>query len=131
MFERFAASSIALAMLVTSGMFGETAYLCLMDGQTRSECCCEKVPAEAGDDCAKVERSNRCCEISVTTVDHQAARVEVARHQLQPAPVLAVIPSVAQVQRRAIREVELPPGARGPPPRSGPPLFVRNCSYLI
>lgn len=131
MFERFAASFMALAMLITSGMFGGTAYLCLMDGQTRSECCCKKSQTEADDDCAKVERANRCCEVSVTTVDHQTARVEVTRHQLQLSPVLAVLPSVTQVQRPAILEVELPPGARGPPPGSGPPLFVRNCSYLI
>jgi len=131
MFERFAASLMALAMVVTSGMFGGTAYLCLMDGQTRSECCCKKAETEADDDCAKVERANRCCKVIVTTVEHQTAPVEVTRHQLQPLPVLAVLPSVAVIQRPVTRDVELPPGARGPPPGSGPPLFVQYCSYLI
>lgn len=128
---RFAASLLALLVLATSGMVGGTAFLCLMDGQVRSECCCKKAQAEADDDCARVVRANDCCEVRVTKAEHQAARVEATKHQVQPVPLVAMLPAVAQLLRPATQEANLPPGARGPPFDHGPPLFVRNCSYLI
>ncbi len=42
---RLATSLLALVMFATSGMIGGVVYLCLMDGQVRSQCCCKKAQA--------------------------------------------------------------------------------------
>ena len=130
MYERLAASLLTLTMLVTSAMTGGVAYLCLMDGQVRSVCCCKTPPAEAYKECARVERANDCCEVRVTEADLQPARVERTERQTQSPAVVATLPIVAQVPKPASRDANPPLGARGPP-ETGPPLFVRNCSYLI
>lgn len=128
---RLAANLLALVMFATSGMIGGTAYLCLMDGQVRSECCCKNAQAETDDDCAKVVRADDCCEVRVTKADHQPARIEATTNQAQLAPFVATLPVVAQLPGPATESTNLPPGARGPPPGSGAPLFIWNCSYLI
>lgn len=131
MVARFAASLLALLVFMTSGTIGGVAYLCLMDGQVRSECCCRKAQAEQDNDCAEVVRADDCCEVRVTKASHAPARVEATKHQVQPAPLLATLPFVTQIEPSAIQQASLPPGARGPPPDSGPSLFIWNCSYLI
>jgi len=128
---QLAAGLLALVMFATSGAIGGVAYLCLMDGQVRSECCCKKADAETDDSCAKIVRADDCCEVRVTSADHLPARVEATKQHVQPLPMVATLPAVVRVARPTTEEANLPPGARGPPPGSGPPLFVWNCSYLI
>lgn len=128
---RLAASLLAVVMFATSGAIGGVAYLCLMDGQVRSECCCKKAQAETDEDCAKVERADDCCEVRVTKVDHQPARLEATKQHVQPLPMVATLPSLVRLVPPTTDEANLPPGARGPPPGNGPPLFIWNCSYLI
>ena len=127
---RLATCLLALVMLIPSGAIGDVSYLCLMDGQVHSECCCKEAQAKADDACDHVVRADDCCEVCVTKADHAPTWVEASKHQPQPVPLLAKLPVVAQVQPWAIQGASLPPRARGPP-RSGPPFFIRNCSYLI
>lgn len=131
MVTRIVASLLALVMFATSGVIGGVAYLCLMDGQVHSECCCKGAQAEPDGDRAQLVRADDCCEVRVTQADHQPARIEATKHQAQPLHVLVPLPFVAQVHPPSAQDANLPPEARGPPSGSKPPLFVLNCSYLI
>jgi hypothetical protein len=132
MIERFAASLVALVLLVTSGMTSSVAYLCLMDGQVRSECCCKKSETKSPDDCPKVERDDRCCEVQVTEATRPAATARDGLANSSAALSLAaILPVSVDVPPAGAADGALPVSARGPPRRTGPPLFVWNCSFLI
>lgn len=132
MLERVAVSLLALVLLITTGVTSSTAYLCLMDGQVRSECCCKKSESKSSDDCPKVERDDRCCEVQVTEASSPpaTARDGVASGSAGLS-LVAVLPMSVAVPPARATEVTLPVSARGPPGRTGPPLFVWNCSFLI
>jgi hypothetical protein len=132
MLERVAVSLLALVLLVTTGVTSSTAYLCLMDGQVRSECCCKKSENKSPGDCPKVERDDRCCELQVTEATWQPA---TARDGLANGSaglsLVAILPMSVDVPPARAAESALPASARGHPSRTGPPLFVWNCSFLI
>ena len=130
MFERFAAGLLAVALVTASGMTDSVAYLCLMDGKVRLACCCAENRAAVGDAVASAAEADRCCEVRVTSVD-PLRQIGAARLDLRPMPLSAALASVAQVQGPATQEAALPPAPRGPPSANGPPIFLRNCSYII
>ena len=115
MLERVAVSLLALVLLVTTGVTGSTAYLCLMDGQVRSECCCKKSETKSPDDCPKVERDDRCCELQVTEATSPPA---TAREGLANGSVglslVAILPVSVDVACPRAAEGALPVSARGP-----------------
>lgn len=133
MASRFAAILVALVLVVATGMASSVSYLCLMDGQVRSACCCKKTPATQADtDCPKVERQG-CCEVRVSEATQSPATTRDATPTDQlPVPLaFATFPPTVEVPRPASREVIPGLGARAPPGGIGPPIFVRNCSFLI
>jgi hypothetical protein len=109
------------------------AYLCSMNGGARvSECCCKPSAAHKAahpdDGHARLERQG-CCALEITEGSKVPATIErggvaeLALIALPSEPL--VLPTPARVAMRQ------PAMARGPPARHGPPLFVRNCSFLI
>jgi hypothetical protein len=104
-----------------------------MDGQVRSACCCKKAKAKADHDLgrAKFESGNRCCEVRVTESTQPPAtnQKELTRDHAPP-PLLAAIPQPVTVPFPREFVATLPVGARAPPDRTSPPLFLWNCSFL-
>jgi hypothetical protein len=132
MLQRVAVSLFALVLLVTTGVTSSTAYLCLMDGQVHSECCCKKSETKSPDDCPKVERDDRCCELQVTGATRPPATARDGLANGSAAlSLLASLPMAVDAPPPRAAEGTLPISARGPPFRMAPPLFVWNCSFLI
>ena len=131
MVTRLSASFLALVVLATSGALGGAVYLCSMDGQVRSECCCTNHRSEADDNCAGVVQAEACCEIRVAESKQQPTRVEANQDIFVSMPTQAALPAVAMVRPPRVEDVDPPSSARGPPPGGQPPLFIWNCSYLI
>ena len=129
---RLGAALLALVLVAATGMSRSVSYQCLMDGQVRSACCCKKPQAESAD-CPQVTRHDQCCEIRVA----EATRVPATTTDGSPPdrlPMLltgATLPSSIGVPRLTTNCVVRAMGPRAPPGGVGPPLFVRNCSYLI
>lgn len=133
MVSRAAAILVALVLVVATGMARSVSYLCLMDGQVRSACCCKKAEeSRAEPDCPKIERQG-CCEVRVAeaTKAPATARDGVHHEQLPGPPALASLPPRLDVAPPSGRDVVPGIGARAPPSGIGPPIFVRICSYLI
>lgn len=128
---KLAASLSAFVMFATSSPVGGAARLCFMNGQVRSKCCCEKPATETHKSCAKIARTNDCCEVCVSNAIHLVARVETARQDAQTLPIVAMLPAMVQAAGPATAQANPQPEDRGPPPGRGPPVFVWNCSYLI
>lgn len=134
MLERITVGLLAFVLLVTSGMTSRTAYLCLMDGQTRTECGCRhtKAEAKANSDCATLQRSDSCCEAEVTDAVRPPATTRDELTSGEAAlPLLAILPWKAEVALRRAQSDLQAVSARGPPFFPGPALFVWNCSFLI
>ena len=109
------------------------AYLCSMGGGARvSECCCKPSGAHADahhdDHHASVERQG-CCALQISEGSRLPATIERAEHAVLAFVALPGEPPVLAVP--IVVAMRLPESARGPPLPHGPPLFVRNCSFLI
>jgi len=129
MLARLTALVLALAMLAPSGAFGAVLYLCQMDGQAHTSCCC-KTSDEAAEPCATIERES-CCDVQVTKGEQVPAKLDHVAPQIELAPFAAVIPAQWRGPQPTQPGLLLPLGARVPPPGVGPPVYIRNCSYLI
>ena len=133
MASRLAAIVVTLVLVVASGVARSVSYLCLMDGQVRSACCCNKAQAERAEaDGPKVERQG-CCEVRVSEATQAPATTkEVLQNDRLPVELaLASHPPTLDVPRLTSRDLLPGIGARAPPHGMGPPIFVRNCRYLI
>lgn len=132
MFSRLAAVLIALVLVAATGMARSVSYLCSMDGQVRSACCCKQHDEQESADSPKVERPG-CCEVRVSEATQAPATTKDGlQNEELPVPLaLATIAPTINAPRKGIRDVVPGIGARSPPLRVGPPIFVWNCSYLI
>ncbi len=132
MVNRLTAVVLAGAMLVPSGAIGAVLYLCQMDGEVRTSCCCDEAAAAAGEGPCTAIESASCCDVRVAEADRVPMTVVHVVDSLQ-APVGVAVATFAPARglqsRLGGRGMVL--GARGPPAGLGPPIFVRDCSYLI
>jgi hypothetical protein len=103
-----------------------------MDGQVHAKRCCAAKKSSSSDGASKVERDMRCCQVDASQTASVPATT-AANGGWEPSPFAAV---------SVIIELPTPPvprthdrvafvRARGPPQRTGPQLFVRNCAFLI
>ncbi len=132
MYFRVAAVLVAISLVLATGMASSVTYLCLMDGQTRTTCCCSASRAEAADEGAKVERDHRCCEVRVSALAQSPATTQHGvQHDAQPLVLLASQSQALDVPPLTSRDRVVPVGARAPPRGTGARIFVLNCRYLI
>lgn len=114
---------LALATQVAVGSAGGLAYLCKMDGEVRSACCCPVHPAEQAGGALLAEG---CCEIL------SAARQEPVEGELRiDAPTPAVGLAAVPVQARAHHPLIVLEPRPEDPLAAGPPLFLRIRTLLI
>ncbi len=116
-----------LGMVLAPFLPAQRLYVCTMDGQVRSECCCQHAMGGMGADA--VDASSCCkvitvvqflapghCQPGLPPIDACAAALDL------PEPLL-----VAMLPRL---ELLRPPLQLQPPPRPSAQLFVRYCSWL-
>ncbi len=129
-------SAMALVMVILvaapAGGPGQLLYFCAMTGQLGARCCCK---AEASQDTASSASLTvaPCCEIVGADEGLAPAAVKLVSPRLKP-PQFVAVPCSPNCHRRVLRTVArfvLPHGSRGSPPGTGPPTFIRHCSFLI
>jgi hypothetical protein len=123
---------VAVVVLLGSGATGGIAHWCMMGGWVRSTCCCKKAHegVEPQADVRRVERAD-CCEVRVERSTVAPAIAEGWKQSSFAEIPPATLAVGREVPGAPVCAVALPPAARGPPAWHGPPLFVRNCSFLI
>lgn len=105
------------------------AYLCSMDGQKRSACCCAPDGEHAGRSHDEVERA-ACCEIERTPANVSPAVSPTTDDTNYLATASAWTPTRELGGPFTARDF-IPTLARGPPQSIGPPPYLRNCRFLI
>ncbi len=127
------AMALMMAVLVaapTSGL-GQLLYFCTMTKDVGPRCCCQH---EAQQDTIEGPSLTAapCCEIVSAEEQIPPTRVEVVWPELET-PQFVAMPFQPGFRTpvRAPTRLTMPHGPRGPPPDTGPPIFVRYCSYLI
>jgi hypothetical protein len=133
MLWRILAGLLATLLLTTSANAGGLLYRCAMDGQVHEKrCCCASETDASTDHGPKVERYRGCCSVEVAGAAPLPA-TSPPGGSLELPPFTAVPVLVEALLELPPRVIEAPAfvRARGPPRRTGPPLFMRNCAFLI
>lgn len=136
--RRFRARLLALlALLLVAlplGAMGPNQYLCHAMGRVMDKCCCPAARADQtanhGPGVTKVKAPDCCQLLERSSHDSTPALREAAVRVHAPelataAPVVVVVlePELLLLAAEVVQ-------ARAPPPRPGPPLFLKNCSLL-
>ena len=129
--RRIILTILTLAVLLPSAAFAGARYLCAMDGQVRSDCCCPtKAKQQRDAEPTTQMRSNCCCTISTTapTVTPPQIKEETASLAIPVIPIAVPVPAFAlPAQERVI----ISQAADSRPPKPDRTLFVRYCALLL
>lgn len=129
MTARLLAAVLGAVVLLGPGSTGAVAYLCSMSGGARvSECCCKPSGSHHDEHHARLERQG-CCALQISEGSQLPATIE--RAELAARALVALPSETLVLAAPTVVALRLPESARGPPLPHGPPLFVRNCSFLI
>src|SRR5712692_6891807 len=120
---------VMLVLLSHTAAVGGTAYLCRMDGQMHSSCCCESQPHDRQTACVRPQGSF-CCDVRVSTSSQPPAKLQEASPSTKNAsaadlPVLLVA-DLFSSKRPTNLAFETPP-----PPARNRSIQVLVCSFLI
>ncbi len=128
---RALALGLAILVAVPASGLGQLVYFCTMTGEVGPKCGCQhEVDLEhAGHPSVSTAP---CCEIVSSEQHVPPTRVEVHTLQFEtPNLVTLRFQPSHRTLGRVPMDLAVPHGPRGPPPDTGPPIFIRHCSYLI
>jgi len=125
---RIVAFLIAVLALLPAAVPGHARYFCPMMERVRDSCCC---PGKAAPVSPQAEARSADCCVRLT----QGALPPVAAHResLQPLSILG-LPPTAPVEVKPAAEsggLGSVSNEQDPPTARGPPLFLKNCVFLI
>ena len=128
MLTRFATYFLLLTMLVPATSLGSLLFQCRLDGQIRQACCCQHMEKEqAGFKVSAV--ATGCCDLSLESDEQSSDLLPHSTTQLDAS--FLTTPSIAVLSFPEHPRKIFPLGAQLYPPRRGPPVFLRVCSFLI
>ncbi|MEJ7600223.1 MAG: hypothetical protein WKG01_20105 [Kofleriaceae bacterium] len=105
------------------------AYLCLMDGQSRSECCCPQNTKTSEPSDSPIAKAASCCEVREVAVDEPPSMQVAPIFEMAP-PVRATAMVVVQVAP-VVDDASTPRAVgRGPPANAHDHLLAKS-SLLI
>ena len=128
--------------LVASGAAGVMLHVChSMGGVVVADCGCETQAQQQGHEGHEGDteraaknaqlRTQPCCSVELSDASQLVATQELSWQKVDEATVALVGPTYASVAAsRETCEVRLF-RERAPPSVHGPPIFIRNCSFLI
>jgi hypothetical protein len=130
MLARFLTFLLLLTMLAPAGSLGSVLYQCRLDGQVRESCCCRDADSEPMLSAISGEQG-ACCNLKVAKERQSAAIHERSALQIEISQPVGLPSAVTQSP-----PPETPHNARFyrtryHPPSSGPPVYLRTCSFLI
>ncbi len=126
---RLTALVVTLVLLSHTAAVGGTAYLCRIDGQMHSSCCCESEGQHQRPTCVRPQGSF-CCDVKVSTSSQAPAK-------LQEAPASTRDVSVAGVSILLIadlfssRQLSSLAFETSSTPARNTTIQVLDCSFLI
>ena len=119
---------IAVLTIPMSGL-SQLLYLCSMTGEIGPRCCCQH---EAQDHDEKTVQVPSCCESVNTAFQSSSCRIQMKASQDQKTRMLATVAHVNVTKKiPALQMQDGVLGSRAPPKSTGPPIFIRCCSFLI
>ena len=126
--RRFLSLLILLALTASSAAFSSVVYVCSMDGEARSVCCCKDQAESDADPCGPAGE-NCCCDVRVER--HELPLATIAAKQPGPEPSLILLHSTTESAVCVPNEPAVGPSESRPPPDFGPATFIQICSLLI
>jgi hypothetical protein len=117
---------LLVAMGLLAGSPRVLGYVCRVDRTTHVSCCCSARAELAADDASHVER-RRCCD---ATSDDVRVPATFRSDDRAGAPMVALVHAPALPEPSSAIDARSW-YARGSPPATGPPLFLRDCRLLI
>lgn len=126
---RLTALVVTLVLLSHTAALGGTAYLCRIDGQMHSSCCCESQRHNQQTACVRPQGSF-CCDVRVTTSNQPPVKLQEAAASIKnigavDLPVLLVADLLSS-KRPMNLAFETPS-----PPARNRTIQVLVCSFLI
>lgn len=130
-FVRAMALTMVFLVAAPASGLGQLLYFCTMSGEVGPRCSCGH-STEGGQPQVATASAPGCCELVGVDRLVQTPRVEVVPQEVE-APELLVLPPRpdAALARDLSSGLAFCQSPRGPPPRTGPPIFIENCSFLI
>ena len=129
---RMMALLMAILVALPAIGLGSLQYFCTMTGEVGPKCCCQHEADGAELDVPSVS-AGQCCEVVSAERQVLPTRVEVITPDLE-GPQFVLLPQASSDDRLLVRaptRLAVPHGSRGPPPATGPPLFIQHSSFLI
>lgn len=131
MMARAHAIAIPLILALACGTSSSFAYLCSMDGQLHAERCCSDARGHVGEPSGAKVTPRECCEAQRYEASAPPATHDRDKQRLSASFLALATPPRLEPRGPSLLTWRLPTDARGPPAALGPPLFIRNCSYLL
>jgi hypothetical protein len=129
--RRIILTILTLAVLLPSAAFAGARYLCAMDGQIRTACCCPTKATKQKRDAEPATKmsSSCCCKVSTTspTVTPQINQ-EPARTAIPTVPVVVPVPAIMLPARE---RTIIANAIDSRPPKPSLALFVRHRALLL
>ena len=119
---------LTLAVLLPSSAFARTSFLCSMDGQIRSSCCCPAKEKHHEAPPISTIRAQCCCKITTFAPASQPPTT----HETKAAPLpdmVAIVAPAPFITSRVERATVAPRALAPPDPDRS--LFVRHCALLL
>jgi hypothetical protein len=129
--RRIILAILTLAVLLPSAAFAGARYLCAMDGQIRSACCCPSKAHKQERDAQPVSvmRSNCCCKVTTVSPTDAPKTVVTAMQTEVAVPPVAILAPVVTMPPRERFVIANALDTR--PPKPDRTLFVRHCALLL
>lgn len=129
--KRGAGLILVLALAIPSSGLGQLMFYCLMTGNIGQACCCHH-ENEQGLLKAPSLQAASCCEVVSNDEQLAPTRLESQSGQLDAPQFAANLTSKPRIEADPLRtKAIIAIGPRGPPLINWPPLFIKNCTYLI
>ncbi|MEO8177482.1 MAG: hypothetical protein ABI895_01495 [Deltaproteobacteria bacterium] len=129
---RIVAFLTTVLLLLPAAVPSHARYFCRMMDRVLDSCCCPSEAALEGVSPEAVARTPDCCvRLTQGGLPTVAARPELLKPLSipgLPATTMIMIEVVPAAEREVLRTAS---DEQDPPPARGPPLFLKNCVFLI
>jgi len=122
--------ALFLGILLVTASPAHLTYVCGLDGQERTRCCCDPGATGFSLPCGLPGETGACCETRLTSRD-QAILDGDPTGLLAPASAMEVLAPEAGFRPASLLVALRACDAAGPPGARSRPLFQLNCRYLL
>ena len=125
----FISGLLAAVFMATAGTGGALLHLCGMQGEVLSTCCCHS--ESTADTLVEVGSADDCCGDSFFAAGSPLAKTESKESASDPIQLTFVAAITTGFESRSAELDHDEFLSHGSPPGVGPPIYIRDCSFLI